>query len=95
MKFLNEHTHIMHGLNPIDVNDRKNENTAIELAIPDNFSGKAKNCWRYFDGSAFVFEYKERLVITDEALCWICNSWEELEKIFKDTYDDLIEDGIL
>ncbi|MDE6833639.1 MAG: hypothetical protein K2J39_05260 [Ruminococcus sp.] len=68
MKFLNEHTKILHALKPVDKNDRKNENTAVELTIPDNFSEKAKLCWRYFEGSAFIFEYKERLVITDEAL---------------------------
>lgn len=112
MKFLNEHTYIMHGLKPIDKNDRKNENTAVRLASPDNFSEKAKLCWRYFDGAAFIFEYKERLVITDEGLYltehgdgtpgnplgsprWVCDSWEELEKILEDTYDDLVEDGMI
>lgn len=112
MKFLNEHTYIMYGLKPIDKNDRKSENTAVELAIPDNFSEKAKTCWRYFDGSAFIFEYKKRLVITDEGLYltehgdgtpgnplgfprWICDSWEELEKILEETYDDLVEDGMI
>ena len=112
MKFLNEHTYIMHGLKPIDKNDRKSENTAVELALPDNFSEKAKACWHYFDGAAVIFEYKERLVITDEGLyltehgdgtsgnpmCfprWECDSWEELEKILEETYDDLIEDGMI
>lgn len=59
MKFLNEHTHIMYGLKPVDMNDRTNESTAVRLAFPDNFSEKAKACWKYFTGAAFIFEYKE------------------------------------
>jgi len=111
MKFLNEHTYIMYGLKPIDKNDRTNENTAVQLALPDNFSEKAKACWKYFTGAAFIFEYKERLVIADEGLYltehgdgtndplgfprWICDSWKEFEKILEETYDELIEDGAI
>ena len=109
MKFLRQDTHILHGLKPVDMNDRKSERTAVEPALPENFSGKAKACWRYFEGVAFIFEYKNRLVITDEALeltehgdgtpgnplefpRWVCDSWEELEQILEETYDDLIDD---
>lgn len=111
MKFLNEHTHILHDLKSIDMNDRKNENTAVELALPDNFSAKAKTCWGYFEGSAFIFEYKNRLVVTDESLYltehgdgkttpygaprWECNSWDELEQILEATCDELVEDGMI
>ncbi|MCM1506627.1 MAG: hypothetical protein NC177_05765 [Ruminococcus flavefaciens] len=112
MKFLNEHTCIMHGLKPIDKNDRTNEKTAVRLSLPDNFSEKAKACWKYFMGAAFIFEYKEHLVITDEGLYltehgdgthgnpigfprWVCDSWEEFEKILEETYDDLVEDGMI
>lgn len=112
MKFLNGHTHILHGLKPVDLNDQKNERTAVELALPDNFSDKAKACWDYFDGTAFIFEYKNTLVVTDESLYltehgdgsheapfgtprWVCDSWEELERMFEQTYNALIEDGMI
>ena len=68
MKFLNEHTRILKGIHPVDMNDRMSEGTAVELDLPDNFSDKAKACWDYFDGTAFAFEYKGRLVVTDESL---------------------------
>ena len=105
MKFFNNHTRIKHyGPTPIDLNDRKNEGTAVELALPDNFSDKAKDCWEYFEEAAFIFEYKERLVVTDESLYlttyddghhetygaprWEFNSWEELEEALEQAYDD-------
>jgi hypothetical protein len=68
MRFLNKHTRILHGRHPIDMNDRIGERTAAELALPDNFSDKAKACWEYYKGAAYIFEYKGRLVITDESL---------------------------
>jgi len=36
--------------------------------LPEGFSGKAKACWTYFSGAAYLFEYKGRLVMTDESL---------------------------
>jgi len=57
MKFFNEHTRILKGIRPIDMNDRMSEGTAVELDLPDNFSDKAKACWDYFEGAAFIFEY--------------------------------------
>ena len=112
MKFLNEHTRILKGNHPIDMNDRDSEWMAVELDLPDNFSDKAKACWEYFEGAAFIFQYMSRLVVTDEALQltpygngrpgspyggprWVCDSWEELERILEDTYDDLEANGLL
>lgn len=110
MKFLNEHTRILNGIRPIDMNDRMSERTAVELDLPDNFSDKAKACWDYFEGAAFIFEYMNRLVVTDEGLYltahgdgsyespigaprWVCDSWEELQQILEETYDELESDG--
>ena len=68
MTFERPDTHIMTGLNPIDRNDPASENTATEYALPTGFSDKAKACWDYFEGAAFLFSYKDKLVITDESL---------------------------
>ena len=112
MKFLNAHTRILHGERAVDRNDRASEHTAVELALPDNFSDKAKVCWKYFTGAAYIFEYKNRLVATDEGLYltdhgdgsheaphggprWVCDSWEELERLLEAIYDDLEADGDL
>lgn len=56
------------GLRAYDRNSPETENQAIGLTLPESFSRAAKYAWEYFDGSAFAFEYKGRLVITDEAL---------------------------
>ncbi|MBP3802549.1 MAG: hypothetical protein J6I76_01440 [Oribacterium sp.] len=113
MKFLRSDNHITScGERPVDMNDRESEGTAIELSLPTSLSEKAKACWDYFDGTAFAFEYKGRLVVTDEGLYltehgdgsheapfgfprWVVDSWEELEKILEETYDELKEDGCL
>jgi hypothetical protein len=105
MKFLNEHTRILKGIHPVDMNDRMSEGTAVELDLPDNFSDKAKACWNYFEGAAFIFEYDGKLTVTDEGLNltahgdgiheafgaprWVCDSWEELEQILEEIYDEL------
>ena len=105
MKFLNEHTRILKGIHPVDMNDRMSEGTAVELDLPDNFSDKAKACWDYFDGAAFIFEYAGKLTVTDEGLNltahgdgiheafgaprWVCDSWEELEQILEKVCDEL------
>ncbi|MDE5936375.1 MAG: hypothetical protein K2G83_03105 [Ruminococcus sp.] len=112
MKFLRPDTHMIVGYRPLDMNDHENERSAVELALPDGFSDKAKDCWEYFRGTAFIFEYKDRLVVTDESLYltehgdgshgspigeprWECDSWDELEQILEETYDDLAEDGLI
>ena len=113
MKFLRADNHATYcGENPVDMNDREMESTAIELTLPTGLSAKAQACWDYFDGTAFAYEYKDRLVVTDEGLYltehgdgsaeapygsprWVCDSWEELEQILEETYDDLKEDGLL
>ena len=113
MKFLREDNHITFcGEAPVDMNDRESEGTAIELTLPTGLSEKAKACWDYFDGTAFAYEYKGRLVVTDEGLYltehgdgsheapfggprWEVDSWEELELILEETYDDLEADGCL
>lgn len=107
MKFLRNDTRIIHVFKPVDMNDRESEGTAVGLTLPRNFSDKAKACWEYFTGSAFIFEYKNKLIITDEALDltahdkpfgsprWVCGSWDELEQILEETYDDLLEDGMI
>ena len=58
------------GADPIDMNDRESEHTAVELSLPDGLSEKAKACWDYFDGTAYAYEYKGRLIVTDESL-WL------------------------
>ena len=68
MKFLRPDTHMIVGYRPTDRNDRENERSAVELALPTSFSEKAKACWEYFEGTAFIFDYKGRLVVTDESL---------------------------
>ena len=111
MKFLRPDTHMIVGYRPMDMNDHENESSAVELALPDGFSDKVKACWEYFRGSAFIFEYKNRLVVTDESLYltehgdgkttpygaprWECDSWDELEQILEETCDELMEDGMI
>ena len=68
MKFQRTDIRIYNDLQPIDMNDRASEGTAIEYALPTGFSDKAKACWDYFEGAAFLFSYKGKLVITDESL---------------------------
>ena len=53
---------------PIDRNDPEGAKNAIGLTLPEGFSEKAKACWEYFDDTAFLFLYKDRLVVTDESL---------------------------
>ena len=69
MKYLREDNRISFcGKSPIDMNDRAGESGAVELSLPTGLSEKARRCWDYFDGTAFAFEYKDRLVVTDESL---------------------------
>ncbi len=105
MRFLRPDTHMIVGYRPTDMNDHEKERSAVELALPTSFSDKAKACWEYFRDAAAIFEYDERLIVTDESYLlsetdnpcggprWICDSWEELESILEEVYDDLAEDG--
>lgn len=69
MKFERDDSHITFcGEHPIDRNDLQGAKTAVELTLPTGFSEKAWACWDYFDGTAFLYEYKGRLVVTDESL---------------------------
>ena len=69
MKFLRDDIQETYcGEDPIDMNDPEGAATAIELTLPTGFSEKAQACWDYFDGTAFLYEYKGRLVVTDESL---------------------------
>lgn len=69
MRFLRNDTHITFcGEKPVDRRDPESAASAIELALPTGFSDKAKACWEYFDGTAFLYEYKDQLVVTDESL---------------------------
>ena len=69
MKFLRNDNQITFcGDYPVDMNDRKSEWMAVEPTLPSGLSEKAQACWDYFDGAAFAYEYKGRLVVTDESL---------------------------
>ena len=69
MKFMRDDVRITFcGEFPIDRNDPEGAKTAVELTLPDRFSEKAHKCWDYFDGTAFLYEYNGRLVVTDESL---------------------------
>ena len=68
MKYAREDARIYTDLEPIDQNDPESAATAIEYGLPNGFSGKAKACWDYFSGAAYLFEYKGQLVMTDESL---------------------------
>lgn len=113
MKFLREDNQVTYcGEDPIDRNDPEGAKDAVEMTLPTGFSEKAWACWDYFEGTAFLYEYKDRLVVTDESLYltahgdgthdaplgflrWECDSWEELERILEQTYDELAEDGMI
>ena len=69
MKFERPDTYITFcGERPVDKNDPAGAASAIELTLPTGFSEKAHARWDYFDGTAFLYEYKGRLVVTDESL---------------------------
>ncbi len=108
MKFWRNDTHHIFGHRAIDMNDRDSEETAVELDLPRGFSDKAKACWQDLEDSAFIFEYRNRLVITDEGFyltahgdgkntpfgCprFVVDSWDELERILEEIYDDTMGD---
>ena len=68
MKYARRDVRIYTDQQPVDRNDPESAASAIEYGLPTGFSGKAKACWQYFSGAAYLFEYKGRLVMTDESL---------------------------
>ena len=70
MKISRPDSCVLHGLVPEDPNDPASASSAVELSLPLTFSAMAHAVWRYFDGTAFLFEYKDQLVVTDESL-WL------------------------
>ena len=68
MKFERNDSRVLSGLEPIDRNDPAAAASAVQLSLPENFSAKAWRVWEYFDDTAFLFEYKGQLVVTDESL---------------------------
>lgn len=62
---------------PIDKNDRQSEKTALyipwEIAKNVMTNEAAFAAIRYFDGTAWLFKYKGRLVVTDESL-WLTDA---------------------
>ena len=68
MKYARRDVRIYTDQQPVDRNNPESAASAIEYSLPSGFSGKAKACWQYFSGAAYLFEYKGRLVMTDESL---------------------------
>lgn len=58
----------MEKLIPVDRNDWLGALTAIEVPFPDSFSKRAWKVLDYLDGTAFLFFYKGKYVLTDESL---------------------------
>ena len=68
MKFARNDVTIFMDTDPEDRNDPEAAKSAIEYTIPEGFSDKAHAVWNYLEGAAFIFEYKGKLVVTDESL---------------------------
>ena len=58
----------MEKLIPVDMNDMLGALTAIEVSFPESFSERARKVLDYLDGTAFLFFYKGKYVLTDESL---------------------------
>lgn len=58
----------MEKLIPIDMNDVVGALTAIYIPLPESFSARAHKVWDYLEGTAFLFFYKGKYVVTDESL---------------------------
>ena len=68
MKFLRADTAIYCDPRPIDRDDPDAARTAIGYDLPTGFSIKAKRFWKYLEGAAFIFEVRDKLIVTDESL---------------------------
>ena len=66
--FLRDDTCILDGNDAVDRNDPDRAHEAIEFAVPEGFSDKAKALMAYLDDTGFIFAYKGQLVLTDESL---------------------------
>ena len=102
MKYARRDARIYTDLDPIDMNDPESAATAIEYGLPEGFSGKAKACWQYFSGAAYLFEYKGQLVMTDESLYLTehgdggtFDTWDEVEAFLEQVFDELLEDDMI
>lgn len=60
----------MLNLKPMDLLDPEAASTAVFVDYPDTLTEKALEAAAYFDDTAFLFQYKGRLVLTDESL-WL------------------------
>lgn len=108
MKYLRDDNKILSVGSGIDKNDPAGAREAVELSLPAGFSKKAQACWDYFEGAAFLFEYKDRLVMTDESLYLtdhgdgyneplgyprgVFETWDEVETWLEEVYDEGIDD---
>ena len=57
-----------YGEYPVDKNDPEESKTAVFYDTPEGFSRKAKATLDYLDDTAWIFAYKDKLVVTDESL---------------------------
>ena len=111
-KFRREGVEITYcGEDPVDRSDPAASAGALELTLPAGFCEKARAVWDYLNGAAFIFQYKGRLVVTDESLdlapfgdgireaigCprWVLDSWDELEAVLAADYEYLKADGMI
>lgn len=58
----------MEKLIPVDMTEPPGAETATEVPFPESFSKRAKKVLDYLDGTAFLFFYKGKYVLTDESL---------------------------
>ena len=66
-QFLRPDVKVLSGVEAIDRNDPESAKLAVEFSVPTGFSREAKACMEYFNGTAFIFAYKDKLVLTDES----------------------------
>lgn len=104
-KFYRMDTMIIPYIVPVDRHDKMAVFEAICFDVPKGFSNKAKAFMEYLDDTAFIFEYKGKLILTDESLYltaygdgindpiggprWEGYSWDELEKWLEMNYDEM------
>ena len=102
MSFMRPDTCIIRGLTAIDRNDPESAKSAIEYAVPDGFCEEAKAMMKELEGTAFIFAYKGKLVLTDETLSLtayendkpriVCPDWDDLECWLTASYEDFLSE---